>query len=304
MHKYSTHQCRCWAILILPQNYEFSSQFFTCGIVIIRLKIFGEFFVVLDFCLRICLADIKEKAQLNLLSSFGYLSTVECVQLSFFLKKKEVALHIHHLKSGYSCNIRKWPYPEPFPRIIRVWRKKQYISYSSFSFKKMYVCGTQKRDRINQLVVYSLFDKTSQRFLPDSWINTHFLLSLPFLFRASYSPVLSAAPWFWPIILVLYAASRLEVAFSLPHVPGWTFVVAKMCYFRRMKQRDQMQFHYYSPGRFHLSQMGNGREIYLENGWYVFQGFYFFCKKKRYRIHLVLREGPSKVTKMICVLDF
>ena len=76
-----------------------------------------------------------------------------------FLKKKEVALHIHHLKSG--CNIRKWPYPEPFPRIIRVWRKKQYISYSSFSFKKMYVCGTQKRNRINQLVVYSLFDKTS-----------------------------------------------------------------------------------------------------------------------------------------------
>ena len=163
MHKYSTHQCRCWAISFCLKIMNFLHNFSLeklCGIVIIRLKIFGEFFVVLDFCLRICLADIKEKAQLNLLSSFWYLSTVVCTAFGFF--KKEVALHIHHLKSGYSCNIRKWPYPEPFPRIIRVWRKKQYISYSSFSFeKKMYVCGTQKRNRINQLVVYSLFDKTS-----------------------------------------------------------------------------------------------------------------------------------------------
>ena len=265
--------------LILPQNYEFSSQFFTwktlwnCRN---KVKDLWWIFCRSGFLFEDMLGRHQRKSSIE---PFKFLLVLKYSSVySFRFFKKEVALHIHHLKSGYSCNIRKWPYPEPFPRIIRVWRKKQYISYSSFSFEKNVCLWDTKKEQNKS--ISSLQPIWQNFFLPDSWINTHFLLSLPFLFRASYSPVPSAAPWFWPIILVLYAASRLEVAFSLPHVPGWTFVVAKMCYFRRMKQRDQMQFHYYSPGRFHLSQMGNGREIYLENGSYVFQGFCFFCKKK------------------------
>ena len=149
--------------LILPQNYEFSSQFFTwktlwnCHN---KVKDLWWIFCRSGFLFEDMLGRHQRKSSIE---PFKFLLVLKYSSVySFRFFKKEVALHIHHLKSGYSCNIRKWPYPEPFPRIIRVWRKKQYISYSSFSFeKKMYVCGTQKRNRINQLVVYSLFDKTS-----------------------------------------------------------------------------------------------------------------------------------------------
>ena len=162
MHKYSTHQCRCWAISFCLKIMNFLHNFsleklWNCHN---KVKDLWWIFCRSGFLFEDMLGRHQRKSSIE---PFKFLLVLKYSSVySFRFFKKEVALHIHHLKSGYSCNIRKWPYPEPFPRIIRVWRKKQYISYSSFSFeKKMYVCGTQKRNRINQLVVYSLFDKTS-----------------------------------------------------------------------------------------------------------------------------------------------
>ena len=134
--------------LILPQNYEFSSQFFTwktlwnCHN---KVKDLWWIFCRSGFLFEDMLGRHQRKSSIE---PFKFLLVLKYSSVySFRFFKKEVALHIHHLKSGYSCNIRKWPYPEPFPRIIRVWRKKQYISYSSFSFEKKVCLWDTKKEQ-------------------------------------------------------------------------------------------------------------------------------------------------------------